>query len=93
MFSLIFLGILSYFRGTSEQPVLVFLLALSFFATTLSATFPSYFGILNPAVISLSFFVLAIFNWLAFGACLHFVFRFPQGRDLVGNRAWVLAVF
>ena len=93
MFSLIFLGILSYFRVTSEQPVLVFLLAVSFFATTLSATFPSYFGILNPAVISLSFFVLAIFNWLAFGACLHFVFSFPQDRDMVKNKAWILAIF
>ncbi len=93
MFTLIFLGVLSYFRVPSEQPVLVFLVTLSFFASTLSATFPSYFGILSPPIISLSFFTLAICNWLAFGTCLHFVFSFPQDRNMVKNKPWLLAVF
>jgi signal transduction histidine kinase len=93
MFALIFLGVLSYFRVTSEQPVMIFLVALSFFATTISATFPSHFGILDPSTISLSFFTLALFNWLAFGSMLHFVFSFPQDRDMVKNKTWVLALF
>nr|NJM03114.1 hypothetical protein [Desulfobacula sp.] len=94
MFSLIFLGILSYFRVTSEQPVMVFLVSLSFFATTISATFPSHFGILDPSVISLSFFTLAVFNWLAFGSMLHFVFSFPNERNRVKNKPrWIAAFY
>ena len=94
MFALIFLGVLSYFRVTSEQPVMIFLVALTFFATTLSATFPSHFGILDPSTISLSFFILALFNWLAFGSMLHFVFSFPNERNMVKNKPrWIAAFY
>ncbi|MFA5904474.1 MAG: ATP-binding protein [Desulfobacula sp.] len=90
---LLFLGILSYFRVTSEQPTLIFLITLSFFASTFSATFPSYFGILDPVVISFSFFTLMIFNWLAFGTLLHFIFSFPRNRNLTINRPWMVVIF
>ena len=93
MFILISLGVLSYLRVLSEQPVLLFLITLSFFATTLSATFPSYFGILEPHIISLSFFTLAICNWVAFGACLHFVFSFPTDRNIIKNKKYLIAAF
>lgn len=93
MFTLIFLGVLSYFRVTSDQPVLLFLMTVSFFATTFSATFPSHFGILEPHIISLSFFTLAICNWLAFGTWLHFVFSFPNERNIIKNKKWLIVAF
>lgn len=92
MFVLISLGVLSYLRITSDQPAFLFLITMSFFATIFSATFPSYFGTLEPHIISLSFFVLAIGNWLAFGACLHFVFSFPNERNIIKNRKWLIAM-
>jgi len=92
MFVLLFLGVLAYLRRTSDQPTRLFLITMSFFATIFSATFPSYFGILDPHIISLSFFVLAIGNWLAFGACLHFVFSFPNERNIIQNRKWLIAI-
>jgi len=93
MMILILLGTLSYLRVTSEQPVFLFLITVSFFATIFSATFPSYFGILEPHIISLSFFTLAICNWVAFGSCLHFVFSFPTERNIIKNKRWLIAAF
>jgi signal transduction histidine kinase len=90
---LILLGVISYLHTTGEQPTFLFLMATSFFATLFSATLPSYFGILDPYTISLSFFVLTLFNWVAFGACLHFVFSFPADRNIIKNKKWMTAVF
>ncbi len=91
--TLLFLGILAFLRAPEDQPGFLFLLCLCFFATTFSATLPSLFGVLEPVVISLSFLTLAVCNWLAFGTFLHFVFKFPVGRDLVRERPWLIALF
>lgn len=93
IFTLILLGTLSYLRTTSDQPAFLFLMTVSFFATAISATFPSYFGVLDPGVISLSFFTLAIGNWMAFGSYLHFVFSFPNERNLIRNKRWLVPLF
>ena len=90
---LLSLGTLSFLRAPSDQPTTLFLAMVCFFATTFSATFPSHFGILDPFIISLSFFTLALCNWMAFGACLHFIFKFPGERNLVRDRKWLVAAF
>jgi len=90
---LIALGMLSYLRASAEQPALLFLISTVFFATTFSATIPSHFGILAPRIISLSFFTLAVSNWIAFGACLHFVFSFPVRRNIIKKRKALIPVF
>jgi signal transduction histidine kinase len=93
IFILLSLGILAFLRAPEDQPRFLFLLSLCAFATSFSATLPSLFGVLEPAVISLSFLTLAISNWIAFGAYLHFVFKFPVGRDLVKQRPWLIGLF
>ncbi len=90
---LIALGMLSYLRASPEQPALLFLISAIFFATTFSATIPSHFGILSPRIISLSFFTLAISNWIAFGTCLHFVFSFPARRNIIKKKKALIPVF
>ncbi len=89
---LVSLGTLAFLRGKSGQPTGLFLIMVCFFATTFSATFPSHFGTLNPFIISLSFYTLALCNWLAFGTCLHFVCLFPGERNVIRNRKWLIAI-
>lgn len=93
VFLLLFLGALAFLRTPGNQPSFLFLLSVCAFATTFSATIPSLFGILEPSVISLSFATLAVSNWIAFGAYLHFVFKFPVGRDLIRGRSWMAVLF
>lgn len=90
---LIGLGIISFLRVPASQPGFVFLFAACMFATTITGTLPSYFGILSPQCISLSFFTLLFFNWLAFGAFLHFVFSFPNQRNFIKSNKWLIPVF
>ncbi len=90
MITLISLGIIAFLRVPIDQPGFVFLIFLSMIATTISATLPSYFGILSPQIISLSFFTLAICNWIGFSAFFHFVFSFPNERNLVSNHRWLI---
>jgi|GEM_PF-881690 len=83
------LGSIALFRAPPKQPSAIFFLMLCSFATTIASTLPSHFGILQPGIISLSFLILCISNWLAFGAMAHFICRFPGERDLCTTRPWL----
>lgn len=89
---MISLGILTFYHAKGDQPVLIFLIMLCAFSSLFSASLPSHFGILNPHISSLSFFVLTLGNWIAFGSFLHFVFSFPKDRNMVRQKPALIPV-
>ncbi|MBU1234836.1 MAG: hypothetical protein KKC77_18240, partial [Proteobacteria bacterium] len=71
----------------------LFFLMLCGFSSAIASTLVSHTGIMNPMLISMSFFCLALSNWFAFGAWIHFAWRFPSERDLLKKRSWPAAFF
>ncbi len=86
------LGIPALYRAPAKEPAVLFWFLLCWFATTFATTLPSHFGLLQPKIISLSFFAITISNWLAFAAFAHFTCRFPLERDLCAGRP-LLVIF
>ncbi len=72
------LACLALLRAEPGQPAEIFFFMLCWFATTISTALPSHFGLLNPQTISLSFLIITISNWLAFGGLAHFISRFKS---------------
>lgn len=64
----------------------LFFLMLCGLSTSISATTASSLGLLSPHIISFSFLLLTLSNWISFGAWLHFSLRFPATCDLLQNR-------
>ncbi len=86
----LFLAVTALFQADPGQPAQLFFFMLCWFATTVASTLPSQFGLLQPPVISASFLLLTLSNWLAFGAFAHFTCRFPVERDLCRTRPWLV---
>ena len=84
------LGVPALYRAPTQEPAGLFWFMLCWFATTFASTLPSHFGLLQPQIISLSFFAITISNWLAFAAFAHFTCRFPLERDLCSQRPWLV---
>ncbi len=84
------LGSLALFRAPAKEPAGLFFFMLCWFATTIATTLPSHFGLLQPEIISLSFFAITLSNWLAFAGFAHFTCRFPRERDLCAQRPWLV---
>ncbi len=84
------LGTLALYRASKGEPARLFFFMLCWFATTIATTLPSHFGLLQPQIISLSFFAITLSNWLAFAAFAHFTCRFPLERDLCAHRPWLI---
>jgi len=84
---------IALFRAPPGQPVHLFALMLFGFATSIASTLVSHFSLLQPVAVSLSFFVLMVSNWIAFGAWAHFICRFPPERDLLRTRRWPVPLF
>lgn len=89
---LVCLGIVTLLRAPSNQPIALFLTAISMISATFAATLPSSFGLLHPATISISFVVLTLCNWFGFGALFHFVLSFPESRNVISRKNWLPAV-
>ncbi len=87
------LACLALFLAKPSQPAGIFFFMLCWFATTITTTLPSHFGLLDPQSISLSFLIITISNWLAFGGLAHFIARFPQERDLCRSRPYLIWIF
>ncbi len=80
----------AYFRAPESAQVKLFLFMLCGFSTSIAATLASCLSILLPAVMSLSFLVLMLSNWISFGLFMHFAMRFPPDRDLLKKKKWPL---
>lgn len=65
----------------------LFFLMLCGFSSALASTLVSQTGLMDPTLISMSFFCIALSNWFAFGAWIHFAWRFPAERDLLQNHS------
>ncbi len=78
-------------RAPDSVQVRLFFLMLCGLSTSVAATLASCIPVLSPLIISLSFLLLMVSNWLSFGAFLHFACRFPADRDLLRHRKWPLA--
>jgi len=85
------LALTALFQADPEQPAKLFFFMLCWFGTTVASTLPSHFGLLQTTIISFSFFLITLSNWLAFGALAHFTCRFPVDRDLCRSRPWLVA--
>ena len=84
------LGSLALYRAPPSPQVTLFFLMLCSFSTSLSMTIPSSLALLAPKVYSSAFIIHSVFNWLSFGLWFHFALRFPETRDYIQNRRWVL---
>ncbi len=84
------LGIPALFQASAKEPAGLFFFMLCWFATTIATTLPSHFGLLQPEIISLSFFAITLSNWLAFAGFAHFTCRFPRERDLCAKKPWLV---
>ena len=84
------LGVPALYRAPAKEPAGLFWFLLCWFATTFATTLPSNFGLLQPKIISLSFFAITTSNWLAFASFAHFTCRFPLERDLCNQRPWLV---
>ncbi len=71
----------------------LFFLMLCGFSSSLASTLVSHAGIMDPMLISMSFFCIALSNWFAFGAWIHFAWRFPVERDLLINHPQAAVLF
>lgn len=87
------LAIIAITYATPSPRRRLFFLMICGFSSTIAATLVSHAGTMDPTLISMSFFCLAISNWFAFGAWIHFTWRFPAERDLLRNHPGAAAVF
>ncbi len=87
------LGSIALIYAPPDQTTRLFFLMLCGFSCSIASTLVSHTGIMDPSLISMSFFCLALSNWLAFGAWIHFAWRFPSERDLLKKRSWPAALF
>ncbi len=90
---LLLLGLTALLRATPDKTTFLFFLMLCSFSSSVASTMASHLGLLAPPVMSASFFGIAIFNWLSFGAWAHFTCCFPAERDIVRNRLWLPPLF
>ncbi len=86
----LFLGVPALLYAPAREPAGLFFFMTCWFATTIATTLPSHCGLLQPAVISLSFLGITLANWLAFAGFAHFTCRFPAERDLCRQRPWLV---
>lgn len=87
------LGSIALIYAPPDHTTRLFFLMLCGFSCSIASTLASHTGIMDPSFISASFLGLALSNWLAFGAWIHFAWRFPSERDLLAKRSWPAAFF
>lgn len=87
------LGSIALIHAPPGQATRLFFLMLCGFSSAIASTLVSHTGLMDPTLISTSFFCLALSNWFAFGAWIHFAWRFPAERDLFEKRSWPAAFF
>ncbi len=87
------LAVIAATRAPPSFTTRLFFLMLCGFATSIAATLVSHTAIMDPTLISMSFICIALSNWLAFAAWIHFAWCFPEERNLLKNHPWAAALF
>lgn len=87
------LAIIAILYAPPSPTTRLFFLMLCGFSSALASTLASHTGLMDPTFISMSFFSIAISNWFAFGAWIHFAWRFPEERDLLENHSGAATIF
>lgn len=87
------LGIIAVTYAPPSPRRRLFFLMVCGFSSAIAATLVSHAGTMNPSLISMSFFCLILSDWFAFGAWIHFTWRFPAERDLLRNHPGAAALF
>jgi signal transduction histidine kinase len=87
------LAVIAIIYAPPSPTTRLFYLMLCGFSSALASTLVSHTGLMNPTLISMSFFCIALSNWFSFGAWIHFSWRFPAERDLLINHSRRAAFF
>ncbi len=87
------LAVIAVIYAPPSPTTRLFYLVLCGFSSALASTLVSHTGLMDPTLISISFFSISLCNWFAFGAWIHFTWRFPAERDLLTNHSRRAACF
>ncbi|MCF6245886.1 MAG: ATP-binding protein [Desulfobacula sp.] len=87
------LSLTAFTRSPADQPSHIFLISMISFAIAVSADIPFSFGSLQPAVVFWYYIVVVISIWIAFSSWAHFVLRYPEQRDLLTGRPFLIVLF
>ncbi len=88
--TLIICSLTAVLLSPPEQPASSFFMALTACAMIIASQISFDLGQLHPMIMSASFILLAIGNWVMFSAWAHYCFNFPVDRQLLVGRPWAI---
>jgi signal transduction histidine kinase len=87
-------GLIAVLLSAPKQPAPAFFSALIASAMVISSQLPFFFAQLQPGIISASFLVMTIGNWVMFSSWAHYCLNFPLDRQLLtGHPLLVVLIY